>query len=964
MKKVSLKIFLVLLSTLLCITLLAFFTSAEGEQCAVYFIDDGKVVESVLVDKGSTLALPEKSCDVGTYQGWFTNDGTFYAPNSQVTVNSSMSFNLAKGGSVSLTGGFATALSKGYSYVKLNSNMTFTSSLTLSETLVYIDMGGNTVKISADGNGFNGTNSGIIFANGKLEYTYTGEDAVFLTNSLVNLTPQESSSNLTFTIKADCEVSSNVGFLIVENDISSYDGVELNVYGSLKSDRLILTNGMKNGVVNFYDGSSCETGCEYFFNDLAAKTGDRIATLTIYGGDFALNSTSGFASDSVGYKSILVDGSKSTFSKDIAFFFAPGNYSFTKVGDVYEYAGCSHNGPVAIKPEVSSCTEAVTVTHRCNYCEATYDEYLPNGIGHSYEISLVNEIVNTPEETKAGCYSYVCQNENCGYSYNTYIYPNPSTVYVTIGIINKKGEKEYSRVPALDLYTLEGTKLISFSTAFIEYDLNISQDDIFYIEIPLGTTDVYGDYKHDTATGVFRENSFIKEIQLPLSLININQYAFSHMEKLERIYGIENISGSIDRYAFAQLPDSPLIIEHMVVNAKNIGEYAFQNIRMKTLTFDSNTHSVSNGAFKLEKHESIIKEIFVVGYKNEDAVSAKHAMSTIGKSLNDGNQQFAGKNIVYKAHNYILQSLPSSCSQTGIEMEFCDRCNHSVILSETPMLPHTYAEKHNHIAGQHCNHCNYVPSSCRVRGYYAPLCKVCGYEDLDNKTILAFDYNKHIYTNSEKVVCDGYICETPYYTLGVCVCGEVEEDIWANRVYHDALSKNGNHDWDTKNTQITIQPNCGKEGQEIQTCKLCGKTQPVKLDKTGRHSFGDIEIVDPGTCETKGLGVRTCTVCGDTRETPIDGQHVLEGDGEVLLEPTETSPGQLRFFCTVCQTEVITEIPRLPISNTDEMPVIVIVLIVIGAILLLGGIGLTIYFTFFKKKNASSGYKYKFNTLK
>ena len=91
---------------------------------------------------------------------------------------------------------------------------------------------------------------------------------------------------------------------------------------------------------------------------------------------------------------------------------------------------------------------------------------------------------------------------------------------------------------------------------------------------------------------------------------------------------------------------------------------------------------------------------------------------------------------------------------------------------------------------------------------------------------------------------------------------------------------------------------------------------------------------------------------------------MLEGDGEVLLEPTETSPGQLRFFCTVCQTEVITEIPRLPISNTDEMPVIVIVLIVIGAILLLGGIGLTIYFTFFKKKNASSGYKYKFNTLK
>jgi hypothetical protein len=237
---------------------------------------------------------------------------------------------------------------------------------------------------------------------------------------------------------------------------------------------------------------------------------------------------------------------------------------------------------------------------------------------------------------------------------------------------------------------------------------------------------------------------------------------------------------------------------------------------------------------------------------------------------------------------------------------------------------------------------------------------------MENLYYMPFYYSKHIYTHSEKIVCDGWICESPYYTLGVCICGAVEEDTWANRDYHDPVSANGMHQWDTKNTEVTIEPNCGENGygQEIQTCKTCGKTKKVALPPTGRHTFGEVVVIDPGTCETKGIGERTCMVCGDKRRSEIEGQHVTEGDGEIILEPTETSPGQKRFFCTICKSTVIEEIPRLPVSNTEQMPVAIIVLIVIGSVLLLGGIALTVYFTFFKKKNASTGYKYKFNTLK
>lgn len=966
MKKVSLKILLALLCIVLSVTLFAVFTSAEEEKCIVNLIDDGEVIETVLVDKGSSYALPQKDCDTGTYQGWFTNDGVFYPAGSSVTVNNDISLNLAKGGSASLTGSFTNAINRGYSYIKVNSSMTFSSSFTLGNTLLYIDLGGNTIKIESSENAFSGENSGIIFANGKLEYTYTGTDASHMVNSLVCLTPQASTSNLTFTVTNDCELVSNVGLIIVEKDISKLDGIEINIYGSIKSDRLLRTYGMKNGVINFFDGSSYETDCEYFYDDYGVDTDDLIATTTIHGGSFTLDTTTGFSKDENRYKTIIVDGSKPTFSKDITSFFTAKNYSFTKVDDIYEFSKCAHDGPVTVKPSVSSCTEPVTVTHTCSYCNAIYTEDLANGIGHSYTISLVNDIINTPEETKAGCYAYTCQ--SCGYEYNKYIYPDPSTVYVTVGIINKKGEKEFTRVPSLDLYTLEGSKLMSFSTAFIEYDLGVTQDDIFYIEVPLGTTDVYGDYRNSTETGAFRKNSFIKELELPRSLINVSKYAFSLMEKLETIHGLEYITGKIDTEAFAQADNSPLVIEHMVLNAETISERAFQNIRMKTLKFGANVKTIGNGAFNLVSHTTMLKEIFVEGYTLEDGVAATHAFnSVLRKSLNGSNQQFANMNIVYKDHDYVLTSSPATCSQVGFEIETCSRCQDTIILSEVSMLPHKYADEHTHLTGKTCAHCNYVPSSCRVRGYYAPVCEECGYEDLENKTILAFDYSSHVYTNSEKIFCDGWICENSYYTLGVCVCGKVEEDVWANRIYHDPLSNVGLHDWDTVNTVVTIEPTCSKEhgyGQEIQTCKLCGKTKKVALQPTGRHNFGEMTIIDPGTCKTQGVAVRTCSVCGDTRETLIDGAHVKEGEGEVLLEPTETSRGQIRYFCAICQTEIIEETERLPISNTSETPAWVIVLIVIGSLFLVACIILTLYFTFFKKKNASTGFKYKFNTLK
>ena len=72
----------------------------------------------------------------------------------------------------------------------------------------------------------------------------------------------------------------------------------------------------------------------------------------------------------------------------------------------------------------------------------------------------------------------------------------------------------------------------------------------------------------------------------------------------------------------------------------------------------------------------------------------------------------------------------------------------------------------------------------------------------------------------------------------------------------------------------------------------------------------------------------------------------------------------MTFRCTRpgCGETTTQGIKRLTADHS--LPTYAIVLIIVGAVLLAGGVALTLYFTLFKKKKISEGYKYKFNTLK
>lgn len=105
------------------------------------------------------------------------------------------------------------------------------------------------------------------------------------------------------------------------------------------------------------------------------------------------------------------------------------------------------------------------------------------------------------------------------------------------------------------------------------------------------------------------------------------------------------------------------------------------------------------------------------------------------------------------------------------------------------------------------------------------------------------------------------------------------------------------HDCEYKLTSTTTAETCGKDGEGVYTCTICGETKNDAIPATGNHSWDDgITTVAP-TESSSGLKVYTCTVCGQTREEnlPATGHNWDEG---VEVAPTCTEQGYTIFTCT------------------------------------------------------------------
>lgn len=970
MRKLKLVKFIVATSAVL--TILALFTlSAFATPTVKVTYNYGEYVHNEYVDSGETFIPYVPSINSGNdiFYGWVDNKGNLFPKDKETSVSEDTTLYFVSGPSVSTEDELRNAVSQGNTYIKLSCDISLNSQLQLNSGVFVIDTNGYNLSLDTDGDGITGLDTGIVFTgSGCVTHNFADANPDFILNSLVNLSPTISFNTLFVSVSEETTVTTNVGFISVSTDISKRDGVfSASVYGTLSCDRFMRTNGISNASFDVYESAKITTTCEYLFEDISNTTSSRFVNLTVHGGDFTVDKLSGYASNYTKYQAAIHGGS---YSKDIAFCFPQGNYSFQKNSETlkYDFKSCTHNGPI-VSNMPSSCTEEAHITYRCEYCNTEYTKDFPNGIGHSMVTAIEKEVVATEEETSAGIYKHYCQKCDEMTSYETF-YPNPTEVYVTVIYLNAKGEKTPLRVPAIELFSFDTTNptmILSFGTEYIEHtlDMGITQAEIISVEIPLGTTDIYGGKSYETSVGVFCQNQHLEEVVLPESIVNIKNNAFLNMPKLKSIKGIEYISGTIGENAFAQTHTN-VFIDQLIVNANTISNYAFKNITMNSLTFGANVSTIQGGAFYLDDAiAEPVKEIIVEGLvANNTPISATVAFTQyVTKTYANAQQQFSNLRIVYGEHQCTETVYPAECLKTGYTHYQCKFCDYERIDNEVPRLYHNYQDIH-------------IDPTCLTQGYDVRACLNCGLEVPGTKVVNekrepnAHDYSYstgYLYaTDDGDVSKTGSICTDFYCVVGKCACGAYD---YSQVSYENLKKPDGTHTYDLENYVVLVEPTC-KTGLARVTCLECKNTFDEDLPATDNHKPGAEIITKKATCTESGEKAFECTLCKVVFKTteikPLgkDAEDISVhtwGNAITVKSPTETEVGLSMTICQRCGREKSEAIPRLPAEA--KLSAGIIVLIVIGGILVVGGTVITLYFTLFKKKRASDSYKYKFNTL-
>jgi len=1012
MKKTGFKILLTfLVATLLLGSVFTINIFAEDTHAYVTLSHGGETSKR-WYEIGKAITLPEPETKVGgKVYGWFDGDGNFYEPGDSFTPTKDVTLYCADGGEISLSGSMVVSAHKGFSYIKLKSNISLDTPIILPKNQVlYLDLNGNNINIETppvineygqeaptgafisaecgEKCGYCGKcgDCGVIFANSSSTVSQinhkAGGSLDFNLNSLVSVSPTKQANNLTFVVDKNVKITENMNLFSVQTDISAFSGaLRVKILGDVECDRLLRTNGTTNASVVIHNAAKLTSFGELLFEDISNC--DNLLTFIVEKNSASSSAKiyldgHGLIKDISRIKPLIYGGS---YSKDIASFFPIGNYSFKQNGTLYDFVGCAHNGPLA-EHAYGLCNTACTLNHLCNYCEDLYPVEYKSGVGHNLSLELIQEPVNTKEETKEAIYKTSCS--RCDYEKLDRAYPDPASVYITVKFVEGDKIKEL-RVPATDVFSFDKTKktkLISFSVdniSYLDYLDNVVKvpvESIFYVQVPLGTTDIYGEYRtsandeYDAEVGVFTNDYYLKEIELPPSIQNIDSYAFYNMASLEKVFGLEYVTGSIGKKAFMATTNKNFYIEHVTINASSVGEYAFANLRMKTLTIGKSVGRISNYAFSLDSSlTSVLTEIFVEGNDSKNGVTIDKAKSNMGS-----NHQFSGRAIVFVGHDYKYEPKPATCIEYGHDYYECSRCGYS------------YKENFVEVFAPHNLVVHVVPSTCQTYGFDGHRCTVC---DIKIKKAvggdLPLDKNNHTWqagTVKVPVDPDGSFCTDPYYTLKKCGCGAIQPDIPSNRGEIIEPPIDAKHNY--KETVI-IAATCGEYGTTLFTCRDCGYSTKKIVDPTRKHTMDleNKEILVKATCSTPESGNVLCLECGLTVPYTLDGifnteTHVkLPGDvGTVISEPSTEYAGLRGFTCTDCGALFTEEIPRIddgitikiPLINkeikTDEETLRTALIVLFVSIPLAAGIILTFVFTFTKKRNKSAGYKFRFNTMK
>ncbi len=982
MKKTLLKIFAVLALIVSTALIFIFGTYAEDNQSyTVEYISNGNVMQTETVVAGGKHLIRTTKLSATqqgkTFFGWYTEEGRFFTSANnglgmQINVNSDITLYEAYGTAVTTAADFKRCIVQNGpgNYIKLNSNITINETMTLPNNgFVIIDLNEHKLTINTEGNAFEGTNATVHIVDssknhsGIIEYNCSSTDSL-VTNALFNYSPANLTKDVVVKVFPPYDdakaitITTNVGFFNVATDISNSDYTfKFDLPATLSANYLVHSSGMRNATVDVSKITKMTFNGSRILEDKGSNDG-KVLTFNIDAGAYTIDTKTIFTNEQNRYNLFLTGGS---FNRDIKALFENENYTFklNNTTKLYDFSSCAHNNEII--DMTVTCTESGTITNRCLFCNLVAEAKMA-ALGHSKIKTLTKEASYGSETTDAAPGEYTISCQRCDYTDIELYYPSAKDVYVRVGL----ADGTIIRVPASIPFGKSIDKQINtYTPVAIESLYGVNREDIVSIEIPLGIEVIAGQDGIDGAKiGAFYQDEHLEEIILPKSIKTVKRYAFSEMSKLKRIIGLEYITDTIDAYAFRQTENSVFVMDHIVLNAVNIGEESFKNVRMKTLTFGKNVNNISNNAFALDSSlATILVEIFVEENKtlnNAKLSEISGAFSSIGSG-----HQFGSNNIVFTSHGYTTEVIKPTCNESGYSKNYCTRCGESSTSDYVDPVPHDFSIEVT------------IPSSCAVRqGEILNKCTTC--EETKHVKWLDPAPDNHIFEGKKAYFTNKYveitnICTQDYLILDVCACGKTVDraSVFANGGPQKAK---GEHTLDYASPIKTVDPTCKESGYQELRCKICDEEETVVLEPTGRHDFDTlgVEKIAP-TCVDYGYNKRVCAHCGEVKltktnerpnptvSTENDSAHIWDGKWVTTKEATTQSVGEEQQTCTACGAKKTRHTAILAEKAEKQSKTWLIVIGIVGGIIVVGLTGVLLYYTLFKK-NPAKKHKYNFDS--
>ncbi len=257
----------------------------------------------------------------------------------------------------------------------------------------------------------------------------------------------------------------------------------------------------------------------------------------------------------------------------------------------------------------------------------------------------------------------------------------------------------------------------------------------------------------------------------------------------------------------------------------------------------------------------------------------------------------AAKTETIAAKGHTEETIPevdATCTDTGLtEGKKCSVCN--TLLTGQATID---ALGHDWDAGKVT-----TAPNCTDTGVKTFKCDRCGEEKIEE-----IPANGHIEVIDNAVAAT---CTDTGLTEGkhCSVCS----DVLVEQTTVEALG----HDW--IEGAVVKEPNCTDTGVKTFKCNRCGEEKTEEIPAKG-HTEETIPAV-AAACTSTGLTEgKKCSVCHviTVEQTSVEALGHKWNKGEVIVPPTENTPGTKKFTCTVCGETQSEQIPMGKITTESS----------------------------------------------